>query len=126
MPREPARSFNAATAAGGAMSKYLLIQSRDAFESTAVRDHVEWAGALRRQGQDVAIYLVQNGVLSSRSGADNEDLQEAIAAGIEVLADGFSLQERGIGIREVARGVRPAALELVVDRLAAGWKAMFL
>jgi len=108
------------------MSKYLLIQSRDAYESTAVREHVEWAGALRRQGLEVAIYLVQNGVLSSRSGADNEELQEAMAAGIEVLADGFSLRERGIAMGEVARGVRPAAIESVVDRLAAGWKVMFL
>lgn len=108
------------------MSKYLLIQSRDAYESHAVRDHVEWAGALRRQGLEVALYLVQNGVLSSRSGADNEELQEAMAAGIEVLADGFSLRERGIAAGEVARGVRPAAIDTVVERLAAGWKVMFL
>jgi intracellular sulfur oxidation DsrE/DsrF family protein len=108
------------------MSKYLLIQSRDAYESTAVRDHVEWAGALRRRGLEVAFYLVQNGVLSSRSGADNEELQEAMKAGIEVLADGFSLRERGVALSEVARGVRPATIETVVDRLAAGWKVMFL
>lgn len=108
------------------MSRYLLIQSRDAYESTAVRDHVEWACALRRDGREVACYLVQNGVLVSRSGANNEELQEALAAGIEVFADDFSLRERGIGDDEVARGVRPATIELVVDRLAAGWKVMFL
>lgn len=108
------------------MSKYLLIQSRDTYESTAVRDHVEWARGLRRRGLEVAIYLVQNGVLSSRAGADHEELQEAMAAGIEVLADGFSLRERGIAASEVARGVRPAAIEAVVERLATGWKVMFL
>lgn len=108
------------------MSKYLLLESRDAYESTAVRDHVEWACALRRDGREVAFYLVQNGVLGSRSGANNEELQEALAAGIEVLADDFSLRERGIGDSEIARGVRPAAIDVVIERLAAGWKVMFL
>lgn len=108
------------------MSKYLLIESRDAYESTAVCDHVEWACALRREAHEVAFYLVQNGVLASRSGASNAELQEALAAGIEVLADDYSLRERGIGDAEVARGVRPAAIEVVIERLAAGWKVMFL
>lgn len=108
------------------MSKYLLIESRDPFSTQAVQNHVELAVALRRSGSDVALYLVQNGVLPCRSGADGDALHEALVAGVEVLADDFSLRERGIGEADVARGVRPASIDLVVKRLAASWKVMFL
>jgi intracellular sulfur oxidation DsrE/DsrF family protein len=109
-----------------AMGKYLLIESRDPFSSTAVLGHMELAVALRRSGSDVSLYLVQNGVLPCRSGADGEALHEALAAGVEVLADDYSLRERGIAVDDVARGVRPAAIELVIKRLAESWKVMFL
>ena len=108
------------------MGQYLLIESQDSFSSNAAQEHVELAVALKRAGNDVTLYLVQNGVLPSRSGADGEALHEAIAAGIEVLADDFSLSERGITDRDVARGVRPASIDAVVERLAASWKVMFL
>ena len=108
------------------MSKYLLIEASDPFTSTAVLRHVDLAVALRRSGSDVSLYLVQDGVLPCRSGADGEALHEALAAGIEVLADDFSLRERGIAATDVARGVRPAAIELVIKRLADSWKVMFL
>jgi predicted peroxiredoxin len=108
------------------VDRYLLIESRDSFESTAARDHVEWATQLRRRGRDVTLYLVQNAVLGCRSGASKEELHQAVAAGIEVLADDFSLRERGIPEADVARGVRLASIGLLVERLAAGWKVLFL
>ncbi|MGH8129811.1 MAG: DsrE family protein [Steroidobacteraceae bacterium] len=108
------------------MSKYLLIEARDPFSSNAVLGHVELAVALRRSGSDVSLYLVQNGVLPCRSGADGEALHEALSAGVEVLADDFSLRERGIGDRDIARGVRPAGIDVVIKRLAESWKVMFL
>lgn len=108
------------------MSKYLLIESRDPYESDAVRDHVELAVGLRRAGAKVSLYLVQNGVLPCRSGANATELQEALAGGVEVLADDFSLRERGISDATVTRGVKPAAIDGVVDRLADGWKVLFL
>jgi sulfur relay (sulfurtransferase) DsrF/TusC family protein len=108
------------------MSKYLFIESRDPFESAAVRDHVELAVGLSRAGHRVAFYLVQNGVLPCRAGANGEELNEALTAGIELLADDFSLRERGIGDADLARGVRPAAIDAVVDRLAGGWKVLFV
>ncbi|HXV40319.1 MAG TPA: hypothetical protein VD701_05085 [Steroidobacteraceae bacterium] len=108
------------------MSKYLLIESRDPFESTAVRDHVGLAAGLRQAGAEVALYLVQNGVLPCRAGANAAELGEALAAGVELLADDFSLRERGIQDGDLMRGVRPAPIDLVVSRLAGGWKVMFL
>ena len=108
------------------MQNYLLIESRDPFTAQAVSGHVELAVGLRRAGNAVTLYLVQNGVLPARAGADGGSLHEALAAGVEVLADDFSLRERGIGERDVARGVKPAAIGVVVERLADDWKVMLL
>ena len=108
------------------MPNYFLIESRDPFTTQAVSDHVELAVGLRRSGSTVSLYLVQNGVLPCRPGADGGALHEAISAGVEVLADEFSLRERGIGERDVARGVKPASIGLVAERLAGDWKVMFL
>lgn len=108
------------------MPSYLLIETRDPFSERAVTGHVELAVGLRRAGSDVSLYLAQNGVLPCRPGADADSLHEALAAGVEVLADAFSLRERGIAERDIARGVKPAAIGLVVERLAAGAKVMFL
>ena len=81
---------------------------------------------LRRAGSDVTLFLVQNGVLPARAGADGDALHEALAAGVEVLVDDFSLRERGIGERDVARGVKPAPIDVVAARLADAWKVLFL
>jgi intracellular sulfur oxidation DsrE/DsrF family protein len=108
------------------MDSYFLIESRDPFSTQAVLGHVELAVALRRAGSQVAFYLVQNGVLPCRAGADGDALHEALAAGVEVLADEFSLQERGIAAADISQGVRPASIDVVVQRLAASWKVLFL
>jgi hypothetical protein len=101
------------------MPNYLLIESRDPFTTPAVCGHVELAVGLRRAGSAVTLYLVQNGV-------DGGALHEALAAGVDVLADDFSLHERGIGEGDVARGVKRASIGIVPRRLAEAWKVMFL
>ncbi len=108
------------------MPNYLLIESRDPFTSPAVAGHVELAVGLRRAGSAVTLYLVQNGVLPARAGADGDALHEALAAGVEVLADDFSLRERAIGEGDIARGVKPASIAVVAGRLADAWKVLFL
>lgn len=108
------------------MPNYLLIESRDPFTTPAVAGHVELAVGLRQAGNTVTLYLVQNGVLPARAGADGGALHAALASGVEVLADDFSLRERGISGDDVSRGVRPAQIEAVVARLAQDWKVLFL
>ena len=51
------------------MPGYLLIESRDPFESTGAARTYELAIQLRAAGHDVALFLVQNGVLAVRGGA---------------------------------------------------------
>jgi len=105
------------------MNHYLLIESLDPFESNDVGRHWELAAGLARAGNRVTLFLMQNGVLAAREGARNDVLHSVAAAGVEVLADEFSLRERGIG-RLMAR-VEPAPLDVVLDRLAEGCKALW-
>ena len=104
---------------------YLLIESRDHFTTQVVSGHLELAVALRRAGSAVVLYLVQNGVLPCRAGADSGALHDALAAGVDVLADDFSLRER-VSASATRRGVEPASIGVVVGHLADSWKVTFL
>ena len=61
------------------MPGYLLIESRDPFESTGAARTCELAIQLRAAGHDVALFLVQNGVLAVRSGARRGELGVLLA-----------------------------------------------
>lgn len=107
------------------MGAYLLIESRDPFDTNDVGFYYDLAKQLARQGNRVTLFLVQNGVLPARAGARDGQLSEVQAAGVEVLADDFSLRERGISANRLAAGVKPAPLDVVIDHLAGGSKAMW-
>ena len=106
------------------MSDYFLIQSRDPFEGRRAASCFELAVDLARNGSDVVVYLVENGVLPARAGADGA-LQPLRDAGITLLADDFSLRERGIDVQRIAAGVEPSPISSVIDALAAGAKTVW-
>ncbi len=107
------------------MAGYLLIASRDAFESRAVPDYFALAADLAAEGAAVTVFLVENGVLGARRSAAGKALEALTGSGVEVLADDFSLRERGIAIDALAGGVAPASIDIVLDHLAAGRKALW-
>jgi len=107
------------------MASYLLIESRDPFDSNDARFCCELATQLAQQGDAVTVFLVQNGVLPARVRARANELSELAKAGIEILADDFSLRERGIPFDRLTPGVKSASLDVVIDRLADGWKAIW-
>jgi hypothetical protein len=107
------------------MSKYMFIESRDAFESNDVAFTYELASALAEAGHGVVIVLVQNGVLPARRGANAEGLKAVIAAGVRVLADEFSLRERGIPTERLCAGVAPTPIDVVIDHMAEGHKTLW-
>jgi hypothetical protein len=107
------------------MSQYLLIESRDPFESSDVAFTYELAAGLAKAGHEVTVLLVQNGVLPARRGARAEDLRTVVRSGVKVLADDFSLAERGIDPSRLAAGIEPAPIDVVVDHLAAGHKTLW-
>ncbi len=107
------------------MAKYLLIESRDPFENNIVARQYDLAVNLVKEGNDVTLFLVQNGVLPARPGDRSALLTNTAQAGVEVLADDFSLRERGIAAGKLAEGVRSAPLSVVIDQLAEGRKAIW-
>jgi len=106
------------------MTKYLLIESRDPFEWNDVASYYELASGLAKEGNEVTLFLVQNGVLPARR-SSTDALARVAASGVEILADDFSLKERGITADRLVTGVKPAALDVVVDHLADGRKTMW-
>lgn len=68
---------------------------------------------------------MQNRVLPARPGARSAALQALADAGVEVLADDFSLRERGIPASSLAPGVKAAPLDVVVDQMADGRKTLW-
>jgi sulfur relay (sulfurtransferase) complex TusBCD TusD component (DsrE family) len=107
------------------MDGYLLIESRDPFETNDVSYFYELAAGLAREGSRVTLFLVQNGVLPARPGARSAALAAVTKAGVHVLADEFSLRERGIPAAGLAHGVKAAPIDAVVDGLVEGRKALW-
>jgi hypothetical protein len=105
------------------MAQYLLIESRDTFESNDVGYYYELAKGLVEGGNQVTLFLVQNGVLPARPSAHSAALSALARSGVTVLADDFSLRERGIA--QLVEGVAAAPIDVVVDDLAAGHKTLW-
>jgi sulfur relay (sulfurtransferase) complex TusBCD TusD component (DsrE family) len=105
------------------MAEYLLVESRDPFESNDVGYYYELAKGLAEAGNQVTLFLAQNGVLSARPSAHSAALGALAQSGVTVLADEFSLKERGIA--KLAEGVAAASIEVVLDHLAVGHKTLW-
>ncbi len=107
------------------MAKYLLIESRDPFATNDVPYYYGLATSLAASGNEVTVFLVQNGVLPARQSSQSGSLTELAGAGVKVLADDFSLRERGIAAGSLAEGVTAAPLDTVIDHLEAGSKCLW-
>jgi|SRR5688572_28625502 sulfur relay (sulfurtransferase) complex TusBCD TusD component (DsrE family) len=99
------------------MTHYVFIESRDPFESRDTQFVEQTATALRQRGHQVTVFLVQNGVLAARQNARDTSLARMAAAGVSLLADDFSLSERGIQSAELRTGIEPAGVERLVEVL---------
>ena len=107
------------------MASYLLFESQEPFESAEVHRHYELAAGLAREGNAVTVFLIQNGVLVARRSAGSDALAALARAGALVLADDFSLKERGIPPSRLAEGVKIASLDQAVDQFVEGRQALW-
>ncbi len=106
------------------MAKYLMIESRDPQEAAAVGEFTDLARDLQAAGNDVTLYLVQNGVFGARKGFQGSRVAQL--GKVSVLADDFSLRQRGITDGEIVSGVRASGIGALVDLLAEpGVRAMW-
>lgn len=108
------------------MTKYIFIESRDPFESRDTRFIEETAVALKQAGHEVTVFFVQNGVLPTRSNAKSTYLAFLTRNGVRLLADDFSLAERGIRSAELLSGIQSTNIDVLVDAmLEANTKAIW-
>ena len=97
------------------MSSYVLIESRDPFEYGDSRYMYNLAGDLAGKGNDVTLFLIQNGV---RPGVKNNPLTGVVTgSAVKVVADEFSLRERGISQSALVDGVGVSDVDGLVDLL---------
>jgi sulfur relay (sulfurtransferase) complex TusBCD TusD component (DsrE family) len=99
------------------MTNYLFIEARDPFASRDTEFLEQTATALKLSGHPVTVFLVQNGVLAARNNGRDSYLGRLAAAGVMLLADDFSLNERGIQTGELQPGIQPSGIETLVDAL---------
>ncbi len=102
------------------MKNYLIVETRDLLET---RD-TEWTGALAcklaRNKAEATVFLTENGVLAARAAYDATMLRQCLKKGVRVFADSFALEERGIALCDLAKGVEVADIGLVTDRMIKG------
>jgi hypothetical protein len=95
------------------MSNYVLIESRDPFESCDASMLHELAIGQAGEGNEVTVFFIQNGVLPARGGSRYASrFAELARSGVTVLADDFSLRERAV--QRLADGVTPASVDALV------------
>lgn len=98
------------------MAKYLLIESRDPFDSADSAYFSELVEGISNRGNEVTLFLVQNGVLPLRSGSKHSGLMRKLLENrVKILADYFSLKERAI--KEPLDGVEVTDIGRAVDLL---------
>jgi predicted peroxiredoxin len=97
------------------VSNYVFIESRDPFESADTSFLADTASSLNKRGNNVTVFLVQNGVFAVRKHARKSPLPQLLEAGVTVLADDFSLRERGIQSGEFQGLVSAASIDQLVD-----------
>jgi sulfur relay (sulfurtransferase) complex TusBCD TusD component (DsrE family) len=100
------------------MAKYLLVEARDPFDSADVSRFYDLAVGMAEQAEDVTVFLVQNGVLPTRRNSVAAAQVKKLATKTTVLADEFSLRERGISTDDLADGVEVSTIDGLVDLLA--------
>ena len=101
------------------MAQYVLIESRDPFEYGDSLYMYDLAGDLAAKGNDVTLYLVQNGVLTTRKGVKNNPLSglSQRAPSVNISVDDFSLRERGISQSSIVEGASVSNVDNLVDLL---------
>jgi sulfur transfer complex TusBCD TusB component (DsrH family) len=98
------------------MSKYVLIESRDPFDSRDCEWLYDTAQRLTQSGNEVTVFLVQNGVLQTRKGSHyTASISELAQSDVKLLADSLSLKERAITEDKLISDVQSSTIDELVD-----------
>lgn len=98
------------------MADYLLVESQGGWAGPGAGAFLDDAARLAGDGHGVVVLLIENGVTEGLHGA-GPAVARVLAAGGEVWADGFSLDQRALPRHRLADGVRPVDMDEVARRL---------
>lgn len=107
------------------MKKFWMISSRDPFEHGDALQFYQDCQSLADFGSDVTLFLVQNGVLPTRSSKYSDCLETLIEKGVAIYADCYSLEVRGIREEDMLPGIQKGELSLIIDQMADGTKVVW-
>src|SRR3989442_15211822 len=93
------------------MGKYVLIESRDPFDSADCKNFRDLASGLAKEGNEVAFFLTQNGVLPARRGCAEAGSLGGVGRSVSVLGGGFPRGGRGVDGGPPGGGRRPAGTD---------------
>ncbi len=101
------------------MVSYLLIESRDPFEYADTDYMYQIAEQLVDNGNDVTLFLIQNGVFVTRRSSKNNPMDTLLSrqGNIKIMAEEFSLRERGIEVQHLVDGIQIAGIDFLIDML---------
>lgn len=109
----------------GLMSQYLLIETRSSWEGRDVREFLKTAGQLRQLGHVVHVFLIQNGVIMAKPGAE-PFITDLLKSGIGIWADDFSISNRNLKRTRLLPDVKIAGMDQLVKFLTdPEWKTIW-
>lgn len=96
------------------MTHYLILESRDPYDSADWVNIQQIVIDLKKNGNDVSLFLLQNGVLPARKGTEFEKhFADLKTLEVNIFADFFALQERGI--QELAKSVEKTNFDRLIQ-----------
>lgn len=104
---------------GGEMARYLIVDSRDLTEYTGARFIQKAAGQLQSAGNEVTLFLIENGVIAARKGSDlGAEIAALARGGVRVVVDDVSCSARSI--TQFADGVASSNIDHLADLIVEG------
>lgn len=107
------------------MSRYFFIQSLDPFIDRVTDTQFSLMSELARAGNDVSLFLIQNGVASAASQVVSPEFDKLLEKGIKIYADKFSLWQREIELTQLKNNIESAELHVVIQAMVNGEKVIW-
>lgn len=104
----------------------LFVQNRAPVHTLQLDDAYRGLSDDARAGAFVTLFLCEDAVYAARRRGGLPALENALAAGVEILVDRRSLRARGLRAACLVPGARTAGLCALADRIAAGERATWL
>lgn len=102
------------------MKRYLIIGSRDLTEYVNGKYLTLMAETLREKGDEVTLFLIENGVVAARGGSKAGKVLNSLSdLGARVLAEDVSCRARGITC--LASGISLSSLDVLADSISEGF-----